>query len=156
MHVRVLAKYLLNPRASETVDGVQKSKGSRVLTECNRAPSCECDKAVKYCPSSGTPWVDVHVLTCRHIQATAPEVRVCSFSGGDKRNALAREAGAFLVVPTDAASAVQSAVVRTLEELKGEYGLLEKVRRDLLAGLCQPQPFPCFALLVLCLAKLPR
>lgn len=41
-----------------------------------------------------------YLLSCRHIKASAPDVRVCSLSGGDKRNAIAREAQADLVCIT--------------------------------------------------------
>eukprot|EP00983_Pelagomonas_calceolata_P033593 1051182-Pelagomonas_calceolata.AAC.4 len=61
----------------------------------------------------------------KRIQA-ASAVRVCSLSGGDKRNALPREAQAVVVVPNADVPAVQQAIAQTVEELQAEYGLLEK------------------------------
>ncbi|KAF5837088.1 hypothetical protein DUNSADRAFT_4869 [Dunaliella salina] len=66
------------------------------------------------------------VRALRRMQA-ASAVRVCSLSGGDKRNALPREAQAAVVVPDADVPAIQQAIAQTVEELRVEYGLLEKV-----------------------------
>ena len=54
-------------------------------------------------------------------------MRVCSVSGGDKRNALAREATASIVLPEAETEAAAAALERLVGDLKAEYGLLEKV-----------------------------
>ena len=52
---------------------------------------------------------------------------MCSVSGGDKRNALAREATASIVLPEAETEAAAAALERLVGDLKAEYGLLEKV-----------------------------
>jgi len=81
------------------------------------------------------------VRVLRRIQA-ASAVRVCSLSGGDKRNALPREAQAVVVVPNADVPAVQQAIAQTVEELQAEYGLLEKDLFVRLDGPTTSSPLP--------------
>lgn len=70
-------------------------------------------------------------------------MRVCSLSGGDKRNALAREAQASVILPQAETETAAAALERLVGELKAEYGLLEKVGsvQRCLHVLCVSTPF---------------
>lgn len=58
---------------------------------------------------------------------TAAGARVASVSGGDKRNAIAREAWAVVVLPAGAEAGARAVVAARAGELTAEYGSLEKV-----------------------------
>ncbi|CAL5222920.1 g5353 [Coccomyxa viridis] len=60
------------------------------------------------------------------VLKAAPESRLARIAGGDKRNAIAREATVDLVVPVNGASAAAEAVNRYSQALKQEYGALEQ------------------------------
>lgn len=55
-----------------------------------------------------------------------PGAKVVEVEGGDKPNAIAREARALLLVPQGQEAAVQAVVAQQLEGLHAQYGLFEK------------------------------
>eukprot|EP00208_Stichococcus_sp_RCC1054_P000030 CAMPEP_0206143220 /NCGR_PEP_ID=MMETSP1473-20131121/19682_1 /ASSEMBLY_ACC=CAM_ASM_001109 /TAXON_ID=1461547 /ORGANISM="Stichococcus sp, Strain RCC1054" /LENGTH=503 /DNA_ID=CAMNT_0053538521 /DNA_START=190 /DNA_END=1701 /DNA_ORIENTATION=- len=61
----------------------------------------------------------------RALLGTVEGARVASMQGGDKRNALAREASAVVLVPSEGVQAAQQAVADQLANFKQEYGLFE-------------------------------
>lgn len=50
---------------------------------------------------------------------------VATITGGDKRNAIPREAEATVLVPSDQAAAFEASVAATAADLRGEYGVFE-------------------------------
>ena len=77
------------------------------------------------------------VLLCaaaiRAIFETQPDAALISWVGGDKHNAIPREARAVLKIPESARDAVQATVKASMEAAKAEYGLLEtKLNMELL------------------------
>lgn len=67
-------------------------------------------------------------LAARAVQdvlSARPDVKLVAIDGGDKHNAIPREASALLVVPAGAEAAVRQAVADARSAFVAEYGLLE-------------------------------
>jgi len=60
------------------------------------------------------------------VLAAIPEARLTAIEGGDKHNAIPREARAVVVVPSDSGDRVRATVAQRGEALRTEFGLLEK------------------------------
>ncbi|CAK0786449.1 hypothetical protein CVIRNUC_009662 [Coccomyxa viridis] len=73
------------------------------------------------------------------VLKAAPSARLARISGGDKRNAIAREASAQIVVPAGEASAAAEAVNKQSQALAQEYGALEK-QLDVSVGQSERRP----------------
>lgn len=63
--------------------------------------------------------------TLTALQAAVPGVKVASMAGGDKRNAIPREAWVEILVPAGQEAAAQAAVEQRQQLLATEYGKLE-------------------------------
>ena len=70
--------------------------------------------------------------------------RIVSVQGGDKTNAIPREAFATLLLPPEAMADAQIAVAGRTESLRSEYGSLEKDMRVSLVGL-EDAPAECLS-----------
>jgi len=84
--------------------------------------------------------VQLLARTLRSLTAAVPGARVAALSGGDKRNAIAREARATLLLAPGDVAAAQQVVAARLSEYVAEYGTLEK---DMFMRLeASPAPAP--------------
>ncbi len=59
------------------------------------------------------------------VLGTIPGARLSELKGGSKRNVIARESDAVLLVPTASLEQLQTEVARQLSFLQAEYGLIE-------------------------------
>mmetsp|Transcript_16227 Transcript_16227/g.35507 ORF Transcript_16227/g.35507 Transcript_16227/m.35507 type:complete len:576 (+) Transcript_16227:34-1761(+) len=65
------------------------------------------------------------IASCDILNITS-DARLVRLEGGDKRNAIPREAEVTLALPEDAVEAAKASVVRRARAFREEYGLLEK------------------------------
>ncbi|BDA48997.1 Cytosol non-specific dipeptidase [Coccomyxa sp. Obi] len=75
----------------------------------------------------------------------APGARLVEISGGDKRNAIPREATAFLLVPKDAEGKASTVTEQYADALEKEYGALETQLSVVLAKSSAPAPEEVFS-----------
>ena len=100
----------------------------------------------------GHSGVDIHEYRANAIVLLASVLvplagmgaRIVSVQGGDKTNAIPREAFATLLLPPEAMADAQIAVAGRTESLRSEYGSLEKDMRVSLVGL-EDAPAECLS-----------
>ena len=101
----------------------------------------------------GHSGVDIHeyranaIVLLASVLAPLAEMgtRIVSLQGGDKTNAIPREAFATLLLPPEAMADAQIAVAERTESLRKEYGSLEKGMNVSLVGL-EDAPAECLAI----------